>query len=106
MHRFELKSAFIKDLKYSHKGANEAFCSNIKKLQQQRIGAPSCGWTGEGGTLLPITQPHEGVEESRDGGAIYRNNFLDFFRCYVNMLKYFYNLYQYKVTVSGPKNWM
>ena len=27
------------------------FTSNIKKLQQERIGAPSCEWTGEGGTL-------------------------------------------------------
>ena len=35
-----------------------------------------------------------------------QKQFLDFFRCYINMLKYFYNLYQYKVTVSGPKNWM
>ena len=40
------------------------FASNIKELQQERIGAPSCGWTGEGGTLhaetlLPIAQPHE-----------------------------------------------
>ena len=39
------------------------FASNIKELQQERIGAPSCGRTGEDGTLqtlLPITQPHEG----------------------------------------------
>ena len=31
------------------------FALNIKALQQERIGAPSCGWTGEG-----ETQPHEG----------------------------------------------
>ena len=37
------------------------FASNIKALQQECVGAPSCGWAGEGGTLqrLPITQPHE-----------------------------------------------
>ena len=27
------------------------FASNIKELQQERIRAPSYGWTGEGGTL-------------------------------------------------------
>ena len=27
------------------------FVSNIEGLQQEHIGAPSCGWTGEGGTL-------------------------------------------------------
>ena len=49
------------------------FASNIKELQQDRIGAPSCGWTSEGGTLqrlcwlFPITQPHEGGWGSRDG---------------------------------------
>ena len=36
------------------------FASNIKELQQERIGAPSCGWTGEGGTLFSIIPPHEG----------------------------------------------
>ena len=36
------------------------FASNIKKLQQERIGVPSCVWTGEGLTLqrlLRITAP-------------------------------------------------
>ena len=32
------------------------FASNIKELQQERIGAPSCGWD----SMLPITQSHEG----------------------------------------------
>ena len=31
------------------------FASNKKESQQERIGAPLCRWTGEGGT-----QPHEG----------------------------------------------
>ena len=56
--------------------------SDIKKLQQERIGAPSCGWTGEGGTLqtlLPITQATRGVGGNRDGEAFYANNNLDFF---------------------------
>ena len=33
------------------------FASNIKELQHERIGAPSCGWTGEGGGLSNIPDP-------------------------------------------------
>ena len=33
------------------------FASNIKELRQDRIGAPSCGWTGEGGTLQRLCSP-------------------------------------------------
>ena len=59
------------------------FASNIKELQQERIGAPSCGWTGEGGTLQrlcsPQISPMRGLGESRDGGTFYSNDFSRFF---------------------------
>ena len=71
------------------------FASNIKELQQEGIGAPSCGWTGEGGTaetLVPITQPHEGGWGgwgAEKGEHFAQMNFLDFFHCCINMLRYF-----------------
>ena len=50
------------------------FASNIKKLQQERVGAPSCGWTGEGGTLQrlcsPYLSPMRGVGEEQRRGSI------------------------------------
>ena len=50
------------------------FASNIKNLQQERIRAPSCGWTGEGETLqtlcFPQLSPMSGV-----GGAETGENF-------------------------------
>ena len=33
------------------------FASNIKELQRERIGAPSCGWISEGGTLPRLCSP-------------------------------------------------
>ena len=65
------------------------FASNMKELQQEHIGAPSFGWTGEGETLLPITQAHEGSWEGEHFAQIIFSIFSK------NMLKYFYNLYQY-----------
>ena len=49
--------------------------------------------------LRPISQPHGeggegGVGRRRDWEAFYSNDLLDFFHCYINLLKCFYNLYQ------------
>ena len=41
------------------------FASNIKGLREKRIGAPSCGWTGEGGTLQRLCSLYQNLVTCR-----------------------------------------
>ena len=43
------------------------FASNIKELQQERVRASSCGWTGEGGTLQKLCSPQLSPMRTHEG---------------------------------------